>query len=228
MFPLPSRLELAAVLSKAGTRTRRFLQRWRLFWTLVIVISIAIALKLPAVDLRTDLGWLLMVQRAVKCALPFFVVAISASSLAQLFPGTFTRWLLANRRYIGLAFAFGMGVHFSLILWLVGPRGFRGLHLVPTVVDLIGAVFLAAMTVTSFPRLARWLSRSGWRRLHKAGVYVIWSVAVYVYFAGGVPQLHGWKEWAPLIGLFAAMMLRMIAGLQLRLPARRVATARDD
>jgi methionine sulfoxide reductase heme-binding subunit len=203
------------------------LRRWRLFWTLAIVISIAIALKLPAVDLRTDLGWLLMIQRAVKCALPFFVVAISASSLAQLFPSAFTRWLLGNRRYIGLAFAFGMGVHFSLILWLVGPRGFRGLHLVPTVIDLIGAAFLAAMTITSFPRLSRWLSASGWRRLHKTGVYVIWSVAVYVYVLG-LPQLHGWKEFAPLIGLLAAMTLRMTAWVQQRLPGRSVAAARDD
>jgi hypothetical protein len=228
MFPPPSRLGLAAVLSKAGTRMRRLLQRWRLFWTLATVISIAIALKLPAVDLHTDLGWLLMVQRAVKCALPFFVVAISASSLAQLFPGAVTRWLLANRRYIGLAFAFGMGVHFSLIIWLVGPRGFRGLHLVPTVIDLIGAAFLAAMTITSFPRLSRWLSASGWRRLHKSGVYVIWSVAVYVYLAGGLPKFHNWKEAAPLVGLVAAMMLRLIAWLQLRLPGRSVAPATDD
>jgi hypothetical protein len=207
----------------------RFFQRWRLFWTLAIAISIAIALKLPALDLSTDLGWLLMIQRAVKCALPFFVVAISASSLAQLFPGAFTRWLLVNRRYIGLAFAFGMGVHFSLILWLVVGRGFRGLHLVPTVIDLIGAAFLAAMTVTSFPRLARWLSPAGWRRLHKSGVYVIWAVAVYVYVEA-LPVMHGWKEFAPLIGLLAAMMLRLIAWLQQRLLGRGLAgvTAAKD
>jgi methionine sulfoxide reductase heme-binding subunit len=193
----------------------KLLQRWRLFWTLALLISVAILLKTRsrAIDLHTDLGLLLMIQRSVKCALPFFVVAFSASSLAQLFPNAFTRWLLANRRYIGLAFAFGMAWHFSFISWLA-LRGYNRFLFLPTVIDLIGAVFLVAMTVTSFPRLAP-LSPLAWRRLHKSGVYVIWAVAVYTYLLG-LPELRGIKEQAPLAGLLGAWLLRIAAWIKLR------------
>jgi sulfoxide reductase heme-binding subunit YedZ len=188
----------------------KFFQRWRLFWTLAFLISVAILLKTRsrAIDLHTNLGLLLMIQRSVKCALPFFVVAFSASSLAQLFPTAFTRWLLANRRYIGLAFAFGMAWHFSFIIWLA-LRGYSGFLFAATVFDFIGVAFLVAMTVTSFPRLAP-LGPVAWRRLHTSGVYVIWFVAVYTY-ALGLSGLQGVKGWAPLAGLLGAWLLRIAA-----------------
>jgi sulfoxide reductase heme-binding subunit YedZ len=199
---------------------RKVLRSWTLFWTLAALVSVAIASKLPFVDLHTQHGLLAMIHRSVRCALPLFVVAFSASSLAQLFPSRGTRWLLANRRYVGLAFAFGMAWHFGFILWLV-LRGGSDLHLFALVIelDLIGAAFLIAITITSFPRLARWLSARGWRRLHKTGVYAIWALAVYIY-ASGIAHMHGIKEWAPLAGLLAAWLLRIAAWLKGRLPRR--------
>jgi len=200
---------------------RRLLQSWRLFFLLAALLSVAIAAKLPSVDLHARQGLLTMIERAVRCALPFFLVAFSASSLAVLFPGPFTRWLLANRRYIGLTFAVGMLWHFSFIALLQYREHAITFSLV-IALDLIGATFLVAMTVTSFPRLSRWLSRAGWRRLHKTGVYVIWGLATYIYLQR-LPQAHGIRAYLPIAVLLAAGLLRAAAWAQQRLPRRSIA-----
>jgi methionine sulfoxide reductase heme-binding subunit len=199
----------------------KVIQSWRLFWALAALVSVAIALKLPGVDLHTDKGVLQVVHRAVRCALPFFLVAFSASSLAVLFPGAFTRWLLANRRYFGLAFAVGMLWHFSFIA-LLALRGHEFTLSFVLALDFIGAAFLAAMTVTSFPRLSRWLGPAGWRRLHKTGAYTIWALATYIYLQA-LPAAHGIKGHLPVAALLAAGLLRVAAkGYALR-PRRSIA-----
>ena len=82
-------------------------------------------------------------------------LAFSASSLAMVFPGPFSRWLLRNRRYIGLCFATAMGWQLAFILWMViGYWGYYAQEvyvLEDVVVQLPGYLFLFAMTLTSFP-----------------------------------------------------------------------------
>ena len=72
---------------------RKLLRSWPLFFLLAALVSFAIAAQLPYVDLQARPGLLTVIHHAVRCALPFFLVAFSASSLAVLFPGAFTRWL---------------------------------------------------------------------------------------------------------------------------------------
>jgi methionine sulfoxide reductase heme-binding subunit len=163
--------------------TRR-LESWRLFWLLAVTISIVDALGLPAVNFGSAHGVEPIILRSVRCALPFFLVAFTASSLAALWPRRFTRWLLSNRRYFGLAFAFGMGWHFTFVGYSVAMFGKPfGDKLIA--MDMTGLTFLLALTLTSFGWCAHHLSRGNWRRLHKAGVYYIWLVFFYIYSEGG-------------------------------------------
>jgi hypothetical protein len=81
------------------------LESWRLFWMLALTVSTAICLGLPFADFHTWRGTEFIILHAVLCALPFFLVAFTASSLATLWRSRRTRWLLSNRRYFGLAFA---------------------------------------------------------------------------------------------------------------------------
>jgi hypothetical protein len=199
----------------------RIIGGWRLFWALAALVSVAIAAKLPFVDLHTPQGILAMVDRGVHYALPFFLVAFSASSLVVLFPGAFTRWLLANRRYFGLTFAVGMLWHFSFLA-LLQIRFHKISFSWLIALDFVGAALLLAMTVTSFRRLSRWLSPAGWRRLHKTGVYVIWWIATYTYL-GALPWTHGIKAHLPIAALLAAGLLRVAAWAHRRLPRRGVA-----
>jgi DMSO/TMAO reductase YedYZ heme-binding membrane subunit len=180
-----------------------------LFWVLAIAISAAIGLGLPATDFHTARGTEGIVLRSVRCALPFFLIAFTASSWATLWPGRFTRWLLANRRYFGLAFAFGMAWHLSFVSYYL-TRFHIHFSTPALAADFIGLTFLVALTLTSFRPVARHLSSVNWRRLHKLGVYVIWLLAVYIY-QGGARHERDPQDIAALTVLLSCWLLRLAA-----------------
>jgi DMSO/TMAO reductase YedYZ heme-binding membrane subunit len=197
------------------------LRSWRLFGVLVLATSMAIAIKLPATDLRSAEGTEIIVMRAVLCALPWLLVAFTASSLATLWPSRFTRWLLANRRYIGLAFAAGMGWHFALVGYFFVTFGNR-LHPLDLAIDIVSLLVLAAMTLTSFPRFARRLSVAGWRRLHRTGIYVLWFAPAYFYFNDFLRDRDRFDAVATGVFL-AAFALRVAARVRRSAPASQPA-----
>jgi methionine sulfoxide reductase heme-binding subunit len=202
---------------------RKTIESWRLFWMLALATSAAICLGLPATDFHSARGLEYIILRSVRCALPWFVVAFTASSLATLWPSRTTRWLLSNRRYIGLTFAVGMAWHLSFVaysFWLFGNR----LNATATALDVIGLTFLVLMTLTSFRWSARRLSAANWRRLHKTGAYVIWLLATDIYLGnvrGGADLLH----LTGLAVLVAAWLLRVAAWTRQRL---RYSAVRDS
>jgi sulfoxide reductase heme-binding subunit YedZ len=151
---------------------------WRLFWALALANSAAVLVALPFAEFDSVEGPLFMIRHAVRCALPLFLLAFAASSLATFWPNQSTRWLLSNRRYFGLAFAFGMAWQLVFIGWLAVTHF---AYFVPRAVNLntfIGGVIpyllLLVMTLTSFRRFGRYFSVRNWRRVHKTGMYVFW------------------------------------------------------
>jgi len=194
---------------------RRLVESWRLFWLLALLESVAISLGLPSTDFHSGHGLEHIILRSVRCALPLFVLAFTASSLAILWPSRTTRWLLANRRYIGLAFAFAMAWHLSFVAYSIILFG-NQLNARATAADLVGLAFLVLLTLTSFRWGARRLSRANWRRLHKTGVYAIWFLATYIYLGnvrGGGDLLHD----TGLSLLLAAWLLRVAAWIKQRI-----------
>jgi methionine sulfoxide reductase heme-binding subunit len=187
----------------------RVIESWRLFWVLAGGISLAICIGLPLADFHSAHGMEFIILHAVRCALPCFLVAFTASSLATLWPGRATQWLLSNRRYFGLAFAFGMAWHLTFVAYTTVRWG-NQLNRTATVLDLIGLGFLLAMTLTSFRGPARHLSAANWRRLHKTGVYVIWLLAVEIYL-GGARSARDVFHSAVLAMLLLAWTLRAAA-----------------
>lgn len=195
------------------------LNSWSLFWILALAVSTAIFLGLPHTDFHSARGTAPIVHRSVRCALPLFVLAFTASSLAILWPSTLTRWMLANRRYIGLAFAFAMALHFGFVAYFIGSFG-NPLNLRATLMDAVGFIFLLMMTLTSFRWGARYLSRVNWRRLHKTGVYAIWLVAILIYFHG--VRVGAGLPYRIFLGvLLVAWMLRVAAWGRQRLSRRQ-------
>lgn len=183
------------------------------------MVSGAILLGLPATDFHSARGTESIILRSVRCALPLFLVAFTASSLVQLWPSRTTRWLLANRRYFGLGFAFGMSWHLTFVSYSMLAFGNR-LNSTVLILDLIGVSFLVAMSITSFRWAARHLSSASWRRLHKVGAYVIWLLAVYIYqaFARGGEHVF---DMAALGVLLLAGSVRAAAWMDAFLTRRR-------
>jgi sulfoxide reductase heme-binding subunit YedZ len=191
---------------------------WRLFRLLAFAISAVICIALPSTDFRSAHGTEYIILYSVRCALPFFLVAFTASSLAILWPSRSTRWLLSNRRYFGLAFAFGMGWHLTFVAYTTIRFG-NQLNRSAITLDMIGLAFLLALTLTSFRTIAQRLGPATWRLIHKTGVYVIWLLATYIYLAGA----RGDKDVfhiAALTVLVAAWLVRVAAWTRMQLLRR--------
>jgi methionine sulfoxide reductase heme-binding subunit len=191
---------------------KKALQSWSLFASLAILVSAVDCLGLLFADLSSRRGAEFIVVYSVRCALPLFFVVFTTSSLATLWPGPRTRWLLANRRYIGLAFAVAMAWHFSFVAYFLIK--FRPqLYARAIEADVVGLVFLVAMTLTSFRPFARHLTQVNWRRLHKTGIYAIWLLILYIY-QGGARNDHDLYHLALVGALIGAWVLRMFAGFR--------------
>ena len=124
-------------------------------------------------------------------------------------PGTVTRWQVANRRQIGLAFAVSHTIHAAAIAgfpW-IDPSGFDAATSPGTFVSGGSAyVFIVLMAVTSFDRAVRWLGAARWRLLHLAGIYFLW-ISFLITFGKRIPLSAGYV--LPVAVLLLALALRL-------------------
>jgi len=159
---------------------------WRLFWLITGPISIAIIIGMLGVDLSSGEGVSSMIQLSVRCAVPWLYLAFAAPSIQVLFPGTLSRWLLRNRKIMGLCFAAAMAWQLLFILWLVTVYSDYYVDEVYVLRDVIegvlGYLFLIAMTLTSFRFARKHLQPRQWKLLHKSGIYFLWAYAFSVYW----------------------------------------------
>jgi DMSO/TMAO reductase YedYZ heme-binding membrane subunit len=160
------------------------------------------------VDLSSAQDISSLIQLSVRCSVPWLYLAFVASSLRLLFPGTVSRWLLRNRRYVGLCFASGMAWQLTFILWMV--TGFWNHYvdevylLTDILIQIPGYLLLIAMTLTSFMPVRRKLSPKQWQTLHKASIYflwgTVWSTYWYeLYYYGDIQLIDYVYYWAGFI-----------------------------
>jgi methionine sulfoxide reductase heme-binding subunit len=166
-----------AVVSGPSPRSAlRALQGWRLFWVLAVTASVIELLAWQTIDWRSGTDVRTLIGFNWRLSALYFLLTFTASALQQLFPSMLTRWLLANRRYFGLAFASVAG--WQLVTILILSTRFRpeleDIHSesFQYVEDLIFVV-LVLMTVTSFRPVSRHLRPATWRRLHSTGIYLL-------------------------------------------------------
>jgi DMSO/TMAO reductase YedYZ heme-binding membrane subunit len=129
---------------------------------------------------------------AFTSALPFLLL-FTASSLHRLWPSATTRWLMANRRYLGLSVAASHLWHLFAIIAFVTLYLTEPLPRVTLVFGGAGFVFLALMAATSTDAAQRALGR-WWDRLHKTGVYVVWLDFIFTYMG---PVIHFFSAEGP-------------------------------
>lgn len=190
-----------------------YMDRWRLFAVIVAINSAAVLAAIPIFDLSSLDGALAFIRHTVRCSIPVFILTFVASSLATLWPNKLTRWLLVNRRYVGLAFAAAFSWQLVAIAWLSNVEpGFltRTLGLKGLVGGSGPYVVLAALVLTSFRPVARIVSAANWRRLHKAGMYVFWFFLgrAYVLPSPSRPEL---LRYVVLATFALALLLRVAA-----------------
>jgi methionine sulfoxide reductase heme-binding subunit len=140
-----------------------------------------------------------------------FSVVFAASSLNALFRAAWSKWLLRNRRYLGLGFGvihLGHGVLIVLLAALY-PVSFQATtDAVGLIGGSIGYVFVILMMATSFDGAVRLLGRRRWQALHKIGMYVLWGIFVFTY----APLAALAPQYIPLAALvLAAFAVRLVA-----------------
>jgi hypothetical protein len=174
-----------------------------------IAAMVAVILAVAGTD---EEGIRIVIRATARSSVLLFGAAFAASALARTWPGPASRWLLANRRYLGVSFAVSHLVHLLALFALAGWSGRRLVALAGVPVVVLGGVgyaFVVAMTATSFDRSAAWLGARRWQRLHTAGVWYLWTIFV-VSFAP--------RAGSPLYWPFVAVL---IGGAALRWRARR-------
>ncbi|HEY5763975.1 MAG TPA: hypothetical protein VIS73_12270 [Rhodocyclaceae bacterium] len=159
---------------------------WRFFWLAATMVSLAMIVAMARADLASAAAISSLIQLSVRCAVPWLYLAFAASSVQAVFPGAAGRWLLMNRKYIGLVFAAAMAWQGFFILWLVVVHTDYYVEEVYVLRDaiegVVGYLFLALMTITSFGFARRRLSARSWKLLHTAGIYYLWGYAFIVYW----------------------------------------------
>ena len=188
------------------------------------LIATAIAITaMIALAVTPDLvaGVRLIIRITARISLPLFLAAFSASALVRIWPSGTTQWLLVNRRWLGLSFAWSHLVHLLAIFALV--RSDNALFWTLTnPVSLTGGtityLFIAAMAATSFNGAVRALGPQRWSLLHRTGLWAVWLVFL-ISNAKRIP-ISGWYA-VPCLLLIAAVALRVKASRKLnRRPAQ--------
>ena len=207
-------LDLKALLA------HKAINKWRLFWLIAIPMFITIVVTMMGADMSTASGVSSMIGFSVRLAVPFIFLVVAASSMQILFPGSFSKWWLRNRKYIGMCFAVAMswqGLFIFIMSYFFRDYYFENVYLFRDELEgSIGYIFLPAMVVTSFHFGRKHLSAKQWKLLHKSGIYFLWAYPFSTYWWSLCNGLSCYGSPVPLDyvyywGGFLAFALRIAA-----------------
>lgn len=190
---------------------------WQTFAVIALLVVAACAVPILFVPDPVE-AVRLVIRLTARISLALFLAAFLASTLAPLWPGSVTRWMVANRRVLGLGFAWSHLIHASalVILYRADSALFWTLtNPVSVTGGSIAYVFIAALAFTSFDGAVRALGPQRWQSLHSTGIWIIWLVFL-ISNAKRIPLNLG----------YALPTAILIAALLVRLYARRVRAAK--
>ncbi len=192
------------------TATHPLFRGWIVVGWTAILMTVIVGGLLAAQGF-TEAGLHLIIRTTAQTSFLLFLAAFSASALHSQWPAPSTKWLRANRRYVGVSFAVSHTYHLAAIISLAiitKGEAMANTSTVTLVAGAIGYIFLAAMVATSFDQTARRLGARAWRRLHTTGMYYLWGVFMFSYGGRAAVSL----KYLPLaLLLIAALALRVIA-----------------
>jgi len=184
---------------------------WKLFFSLAALTLLMTAAVLAAYPAGSADALRSAIRATARSSFALFLLTFLASALVTLLPGAFSRQLLRERRYLGLAFAFSHTVHGVLIyLYAQGfPELFwAGRTAVANIPGSVGYLFILLLALTSFKAPTRLLGPRLWKGLHSTGTWVLAGVFCLSFYKR-IP-MGGWYPLAFAL-MFAAIALKLIA-----------------
>jgi methionine sulfoxide reductase heme-binding subunit len=179
-----------------------------LYAAITSIFAVLLGMKFGQIPIEQALY---MVRGTARVGLPLVLLIYTASAMYQLWPSALTKWSYQNRRSLGLSFAVTHTAHLLAIIYYLGQPG----SVDPGPIGIFGYAMIYFMAFSSnsgsIRRLGRW-----WKRVHTAGVHVIW-----IYYLVAYMQMVFEPELcslglviAPLI--FAAGVVRLVAWLKIK------------
>lgn len=179
---------------------------WGLTLRLVALLTLA-SLALFASSGVSEESVRAWIRGTARASIVLFLMTFVARPLVQLTRGEIAHWLLANRRYLGVAAAYAQLLH-GLAIGLLFTRFVR---YEPDLVGLIGGglgfALYFAMALTSSDAARAALGMRTWKRLHRVGAWWIWVVFAQTNL-GNVPHAFeklGLGHQVLYVGLQAAL-----------------------
>ena len=164
----------------------RLLNGWPLFFLIAAVTFAAMVTAFLLIEADSPEAAISLIRLSVQFASPWVFLAFIARPMTQLFPGNLSKWLLRNRRYLGLSFAAGFGwqaVFIGVLLALHNAYYWEEMHNdIDLLLRMASYVFLVALTITSFYPVRRKMRPEHWRWLHLVGIWYFWA-AIWASYA---------------------------------------------
>ncbi len=189
------------------------LRGWQLFslisMLIVVMSALAVALQPELID-----GLRSAIRATARTSFVLFLTAFTASAFAVLVPSPFSKALVRERRFIGLAFAFSHFVHAALIYAYgqLNTEFWPARSVVDNIPGSTGYLLILLMTLTSFKAPARLLGPKAWKALHVTGMWVI--VAVFAFSNFKRIPMSAWYV-LPFGLTCAAVAIRLVGKLAL-------------
>lgn len=172
-------------MSVANSHTpRSFLNGWALTRIISLLLVLNIASTLYFLDVNEKYTVSFLIRSTAKFSFVLFMLAFVASALRYSIKNTFTKWLLANRRYIGVSFAVSHFIHLGVLILMtlhIDFNVFEDRGFVRTAVGATAYAFIAIMTITSFNNTRNLFGANNWKRIHTIGGYLLWVIFAKSY-----------------------------------------------
>lgn len=158
-------------------------KNFTVFFGVSLPLAFACVLYLKSAGV-SDANLVVLLTLTARIAFLIYLLVFVARPLRQLLPTDLSKWLLAERRSLGIAFAAVHTVHLGLILTRHDVESLFDRPLIGTAFGATAYLLMYLMLLTSFDAPARRIGPKNWRRLHKTGLYFIG----FVFFATLLPE----------------------------------------
>jgi len=149
-----------------------------------LVLSVGIATTMVLVDGYTIPTLIEELRVLTRVSFLVFMLVFVARPLHDLLHKSWTAWLVANRRYLGLSFAAWHLIHWPILGSMIAIQGWTTFYkythsyVVPAAAVL---VVISIMAATSSNGAMRVLGKPVWSGIHTVGLYIIWFWMVRTY-----------------------------------------------
>ncbi len=188
-----------------------------------LTTSITLAFILFSIIFFLILGFneeslLLILRISARTAIIIFLFAFLASTFKKIKNTLFTRWLIKNRRYIGVGFALIHILHLGFVFarHFIYESSLITTEPVSRISGGIAYLFIFLMLLTSFDSITKKMNKKTWIILHSIGSYYIW----FIFFMSYLKRLSAGRKDFIFYFLFALLFSSLVVKVFLKIIGR--------